>query len=243
MCPSIIYTLVAPKSVLLHGERLATTDTDEDLNMDHPLLHVANVLYLASYSVRDILWLRALTVLAMLCLGWVYWNCDEQAPMIWQGIFLAINLFQIGLLIRERRPVKLTEVQQELIQGPLSALSPRQVQRFTEKAQWTHYENGDCLISENTRLQSLILLLSGEATVRARGKNIAKVEKGQFVGEMSFLTGGLTTADVIASGPVHCAQWPENYITEMIQRDRDLGSAIQAALGTDLVQKLLRGRD
>lgn len=215
---------------------------DDHSISSQPLLHVANVLYLISYSLRDILWLRVATVLAMLCLGWCYWACHENYALAWQSAFLAINLFQIALLIYERRPVKLTEVQQKLHEGPLSPLSPRQVQRFADKADWCTVEAGTKLVEENSNLQHLILMLSGQATVIAAGKEIAKISEGQFVGEMSFLTGGNATAEVVANDTILYARWEEQYINDLIQRDRDLGTALQAALGTDLVKKLLRGR-
>lgn len=210
--------------------------------MDSPLLHVANVLYLASYSVRDILWLRVLTVFAMLCLGWCYWSCSAFNALWWQVAFLIINLFQIALLIHERRPVKLSEVQKKLHAGPLKPLSPRQVQRFTDQANWCTYKPGEIMLAENSKLESLILLLSGEAKVIAGGKAIAKIEEGQFAGEMSFLTGGNTTAEVVAEGDVLVAAWPESYVTELMGKDYELGTALQAALGTDLVRKLIMSR-
>ena len=211
--------------------------------MDSPLLHVANVLYLASYSVRDILWLRVLTVFAMLSLGWCYWSCAAYNALWWQVAFLAINLFQIALLIYERRPIKLTDVQQRLHDGPLQPLSPRQVQRFTDKARWVTVEPGHKLLAEDQRLENLILLLSGDARVIAGGREIARISAGQFAGEMSFLTGGRTTAEVVADGTVMYAMWPESYVTGLMRRDHELGTALQAALGTDLVKKLLRSRE
>lgn len=211
--------------------------------MDSPLLHVANVLYLASYSVRDILWLRILTVLAMLCLGWCYWVCEANSALWWQVAFLAINLIQIAILVHERRPVQLTDVQKQLHEGPLKTLTPRQVQRFTDKAQWTTIQPGEKLLTENTHLEYLILLLSGRAKVFAGGKEIASLGRGQFAGEMSFLTGGKTSAEVIAVEPVLIAKWPEKYVTDLMQKDHELGTALQAALGTDLVQKLLYSRE
>lgn len=215
---------------------------DEHSLSANPLLHVANVLYLVSYSLRDILWLRVLTVLAMLCLAWCYWCCNENYALGWQAAFLAINLFQIGLLILERRPVQLTDVQQKLHSGPLSTLTPRQVQRFTDKAEWSTVDAGQHLIVEDSRLEDLILLLSGKAKVVAKGQTIAEISDGQFVGEMSFLTGGDTTADVIAIDSVLYAKWPEQYVQSLIQRDQELGTALQAALGSDLVRKLINSR-
>ncbi|MFK7734783.1 MAG: cyclic nucleotide-binding domain-containing protein [Pirellulaceae bacterium] len=215
---------------------------DEHSLSANPLLHVANVLYLISYSLRDILWLRVLTVLAMLCLAWCYWCCLEYYALGWQAAFLAINLLQIGLLVLERRPVQLTDVQQKLHAGPLSTLTPRQVQRFTDKAEWSTVEAGKHLIVEDSRLEDLILLLSGKAKVVAKGQAIAEISDGQFVGEMSFLTGGETTADVIAVDSVLYAKWPEQYVHSLIQRDQELGTALQAALGSDLVRKLINSR-
>ncbi len=141
--------------------------------MDGPFLHLANILYLASYSVRDILWLRILTVCAMLSLGWCYLSCGATMPLYWQIVFLAINLFQIGLLVVERRPVRLSDVQKKLHAGPLRTMSPRQVQRFADKAEWCSIAPGQTLVNEDVRLQTLILVLSGEATVLAHGQDCA----------------------------------------------------------------------
>ena len=213
--------------------------------MDGPFLHIGNILYLASYSVRDILWLRILTVTAMLCMGWCYWSCGEETrqALMWQGAFLVINLIQIGILFLERRPVQLTETQKKMHDGPLRSLTPRQVQRFTAKAEWATIENDAVLLEENRQLESLILMLSGKAKVVANGRHIADLLEGQFAGEMSFLTGGTTTAKVIADGTVLVAKWPEEYVTDLIQKDQELGSALQAALGSDVVQKLILSRE
>ncbi len=215
---------------------------DEHSIDESPFLHVANVLYLCSYSMRDILWLRVLTVLAMLCLGWCYWTCSQFYALGWQGAFLAINFFQIGLLVLERRPVQLTEDQQKLYEGPLNTLTPRQVQRFTDKAKWATISDGSKLVTEDEKLQHLILLLSGSAKVISRGKVIARIDAGQFAGEMSFLKGGTTTADVVAEGTVLYATWPEAYVKNLMEQDLELGTALQAALGIDLVHKLINSR-
>ncbi len=75
------------------------------------LVHTANVLYLASYSVRDILWLRILTVVAALFLiGYFYFRADPLlAAIYWNLLFIALNLFWIGRLLWERRPIKLSQ--------------------------------------------------------------------------------------------------------------------------------------
>ena len=71
------------------------------------MVHVANVLYLISYLVRDILWLRVLTIFAGLSLLPFYCHCSDHilwAPIGWNALFISVNLIQIGILLRERRP-------------------------------------------------------------------------------------------------------------------------------------------
>lgn len=68
------------------------------------LIHVANGIYLASYTVRDILYLRILTLAATSCLA-VYFASRPQ-PLIevvcWNLLFLGMNAIQIGRLLWQR---------------------------------------------------------------------------------------------------------------------------------------------
>lgn len=73
-------------------------------------IHIANVLLLAGYSVRDILWLRLLTAVSSL-IAIPYFALQPAplwVPMIWNMVFAAINLFHSWRLFVERRPVELT---------------------------------------------------------------------------------------------------------------------------------------
>ena len=74
------------------------------------LIHVANVLYLGSYLVKDILWLRLLTVVAgsVLLAYYVLLPMPLWPAIAWNCLFLAINVRQIHVLLLERRPVRFT---------------------------------------------------------------------------------------------------------------------------------------
>lgn len=69
------------------------------------LVYIANILYLLSYFVRDMLWPRALTVLAANCLvAYFYLRPEPLLTVIcWNLFFVALNLFQITRLVVERR--------------------------------------------------------------------------------------------------------------------------------------------
>ena len=77
-------------------------------------IHIANVLYMLSYLMRDILWLRILTVLAASCLiPYFYFRSDPLfAAIYWNLLFTLLNVYWICHLLLERRPVRLTYDQQ-----------------------------------------------------------------------------------------------------------------------------------
>src|SRR6516164_5723253 len=77
----------------------------------------ANLLYLASYSVRDILWLRILTIVAGVLLIPYYYLQSKPLwiAISWNLVFVGINLFWVARLLLERRSVQLTEDEQRLI--------------------------------------------------------------------------------------------------------------------------------
>lgn len=69
-----------------------------------PLLNIANLLYLSAYFVRDILWLRLLSLVGATCLM-LYFYVQPQPFMqvvYWNLLFVGINLYWVGRLALER---------------------------------------------------------------------------------------------------------------------------------------------
>lgn len=63
--------------------------------LQHGLIHIANLVYLASYSVKDVRVLRWLTVLGIVLLIPYYLAWHLWEPAIWNGVFLGINLIRL----------------------------------------------------------------------------------------------------------------------------------------------------
>ena len=69
------------------------------------LINAANILYLLSYFVRDILKLRVLTVVAATCLiAYFYLRPEPMMTVVyWNTFFVAQNVFWIVRLVLKRR--------------------------------------------------------------------------------------------------------------------------------------------
>lgn len=203
-------------------------------------IHTANVLFLLSYLVRDILWLRLLTIVAIVTLIPYYAANDLVPPIIWNTAFAGINVFQVYRLLLERRPVKLTLEQQRLYRLGFERLGPRDFLRLVELGSWQRHDDADVLVKHGEQLQRLTVIAEGEARVVVDGETVSTLGAGQFVGEMSFVTGEPACARVVA-GDCRCVHWPRDGLRKLLGERPEVRAALQDVIGTDLASKLRRG--
>jgi hypothetical protein len=100
------------------------------------LIHAANVLYLVAFMVRDRLWLRILAVAAACSLvSYFYFRPDPlMAPVYWNLVFTAVNVYWIGRLLLERRPPTLSAAEQRLWELVFRTMTPREIIKLLKLA-------------------------------------------------------------------------------------------------------------
>ena len=203
------------------------------------LLTTANILYIFCYGVRDVLWLRLLAVAAMVLLLPYYavhelWDC-----ICWQIVFIAINVYWIVAIVRERQPPKMTKAESQLYDSVFKgSCSAKDMLRLIKKADWNEVDYGDVIIKQGTDLDKLIMIHKGRVSVQIEGEEVATLGPGNLVGEMSFLTQEKTVADVLALGKVRFLSWKRGVLEQMFDDNVPLKSAINEIIGRDLVHKL-----
>lgn len=203
-------------------------------------IHVANVLYVGSYLVKDILWLRVLTVLGGLTLlaYYVLMPMPLWAAIVWNVLFLSINLWQIRTLLLERRPVHLDPRETRLHQLAFRSLTPREFAKLLAFARWEDVASGSTFVRRGEDLQRVMVIASGRARAQIDATHAADLAPGCFVGEMSFLTGHKPNADVVAVEATTVVCWPQRELRAALAHNADLRAAVQMAIGEDLVAKL-----
>jgi hypothetical protein len=103
-------------------------------------IHIANVLYLASFLGRDMLWLRVFTC-AGLVLGIVFFTCQPMplyGPTVWHIVFLFINGLQIRRLIVERRQLMLNEEEEKAAEAVFQQLSREEMLTLLTRAMFAN---------------------------------------------------------------------------------------------------------
>jgi Popeye-like protein len=207
--------------------------------------HAASVLTAIAYLVKDILWLRILTVLA--CIAGIVFNYTVPATPLWVVIywnllFLAINVVQIGIVIKERRTVNFTEEEKELYQTLFASFAPFEFMKLLRVGRWREAKKDQLLAIDQKSLDEVMLIYNGLVQVEAGGQTLAQLKDGSFIGEMSFLSGGTASATVRAIEPTRYLSWSKEDLRQLLNRNPSMRFAMQTVLSTDLTRKLMGGR-
>lgn len=210
----------------------------ENSQLVDAFIHVANVIYVVSYLVRDILWLRCLTVLAgTILMPYFYFN-NLWPPIIWGFVFMAVNAWQIRALLIERRPVVLNDKEQHLYQTAFRALKPREFLELMKIGSWKEAPAKETLVEAGKVLDRMMVVYEGKLDVDVGGRHVASLDAGCFVGEIAFLTGEKPNAEVVASENTSYVSWPMESLRKFLDTNPDARASWQFLIGSDLAAKL-----
>jgi Popeye-like protein len=205
--------------------------------------HLASVLTMVAYLLKDILWLRLLTILS--CFAGIAFNYFvPSAPLwtviYWNVLFAVINIVQVAIIVKERADVHFSEEEKELHETLFKNFAPFEFMKLMRVGKWREAQPGDVLAIEQKPLDAVMLIYNGLVGVEQNGKEVAKLKDGNFIGEVSFITEGAATATVKALIPTRYIAWPKVAIKALLNRNPSMRFAMQAMLSTDLSKKLMR---
>lgn len=202
------------------------------------LIHLGNALYFVAYAVKDILWLRIITVVGAVALSFAFYMQGLTSAIGWEVVFGAVNIFWIVLIIRERRPVRLSDEEDRLRELAFKSLTAREMKELLSFGYWRESAPGEVLIEEDVAPDRLLVLYSGKVDVSVRGEIVSQCGEGTLIGEVSFLTDSRTTAKVTVSEPTRYVWWRNHELRSYMEDHAELRTLLLALMGADTASKL-----
>jgi hypothetical protein len=205
-------------------------------------IHAANILLIAAYSVRDILWLRLLAVASAMA-AMPYFLLQPTplwAAAGWSVLFTAINLFQTWRLVVERRPVKLTAEEEEVRRLVFRSLPPKKVLQVIGVGTWVSASPGERLIESGKPLESIALIVRGKVQVTHEGRLLSELGPGEIVGSALLLSGARAEIDAVTAEATRTVQWNAATLERYLDANPETRSLFQQHLARDLAGKVGR---
>jgi len=205
--------------------------------------HLASVLTLAAYLVRDILWLRVLTVVA--CVAGIIFNYYVPATPLWAVIywnlvFIAVNAVQIVIMIKERSGVHFTEEEKELYETVFKNFAPFEFMKLLRLGKWLEAKEGQVLTIEAKPLDSVMLIYNGLVSVEIGCQAMGQMKDGSLIGEVSYITEGKATATVRAVQKTRYLSWCKKDLRRLLSRNPSMSFAMESVFNRELSKKLSR---
>jgi CRP-like cAMP-binding protein len=205
--------------------------------------HVAFILIALSFLVRDILWLRALSITASIAsISWSWLAPPQPLWLVigWNVVFILLNLAQIALLLRERRGVAFTDEEKELYQTSFSRFTPVEFMRLLRIASWKNADPGALLMRAGEEAGEVMLIFSGRVNVEKNGRKLAELRAGDFIGEIGFVKGTPAAASVTVLEPTRYVAWTRAALRGLLERNPSMAVVLNAELTEDMADKLAR---
>ena len=206
--------------------------------------HLAFGLIAFSFLVKDILWLRLVSILASAFSIFYNWVIPVEPMWIaihWNLVFIVLNLYHIAVIIYEKRPVDMSPKEKELYDTMFRSLSPVEFLKILKAAEWVNFNTPEPIIEQNKPVKDLILIYNGTVNVEVDGEKVAELKDGQFVGEMSFLTEKPATATCNAEHDAECLVWKQQEFKDLLKRNPSLYYSIQSLLSNQLISYSSKG--
>jgi hypothetical protein len=204
-------------------------------------LHAANILLLVAYSVRDILWLRLFAVAASL-ISLPFFILQPEPlwePIIWSGVFAAINSFQSWRLFMERRPVKLTPEEEEIRRLVFSDLPSRKVLQILSLGAWGTVEIGERMLERGKTVEAIAVIVRGTVRITRDDRVFGELVAGQIVGSAILVSGVASDVDAVAVEPVRCMRWEVEPLERYLAANPETRIVLQKHLARDLAGKMV----
>ncbi len=212
-------------------------------NWNDIVLHLAYLLFAVAYAMKDVFWMRIVLIVGATVD--IYYRIYLMPEVGYTDIYwcfgdIVINLYQFIMLYRERKGLMFNDEEKSIYNLVFSKVPQIQYKRLLKVAEWQSVAENTQLVTQGTDLETLMIISDGVANVEVDGKVLTYLRAGNFIGEMSFLTGGLTTANVTTLTPTRLLVFNRARLRELLSKDEEIDRAMHSVFNGDLLAKLTK---
>jgi len=201
------------------------------------LVHMASLLYVIAFLVRDQLLLRFLVLVAtVLYIGYYYFVPEEPLwdAIIWSLILGAANLFVTIRILLERTTFNMTDTEKRLCES-FHTMTPGEFRRLLKVAHWGNEQA--VLTKEEAAVDRLYYVLNGTISVDKKGREF-NLPEGVFIGEVAYFLKGNASATVTVSGVPNYVYWERSELQKLERNNPGIRIALQSLMNTDMANKV-----
>lgn len=160
--------------------------------------------------------------------------------LVLAAVFLIINGMRFGELVKRARSGTMTSEERELFDHVMQIGDPSKQNRLKDLMTWSDIPMGEVLIMQDQVDPPLIYIASGRAAIIRDDVVVSECGAGEFVGEMSQISGNLASATVKVTQAMRMATLDRDALAQLTRSLPEIGRAVDNAFNRSLAVKVMR---
>ena len=202
------------------------------------LIHLANILILLSFLVKEIMYLRLLSIFGGFAfIGYFSLNFDsvQWSGILWNSLFILINLYQVIQLIIERRPIKFNERELQMKKIAFPDISDREWLDLLNIGEWKTIAKSNYTSSIFT--DTIVILSDGNLKCSHINRTSTNLSVGSLIGGICYLTGETVYEDISCSSDIEMLAWNISDFRVYVQSKPQVSASFQKLIGQEIVRQ------
>lgn len=195
-----------------------------------------------SYAMRDIMWLRVITVVACFVDFVVYYFIRPGQPLWVQlgmnVLFILINLYQLYVLWQDKQAEVFHGEQAWLYKHVFPLLSPGEFKRLLKLGSWQTLAPQQLVLHKDSVVEQLGFVVTGRLDALWGTTVLNSVPAGGLVGEISYLTGKTASATVVAGLETRLFSLAHSALDKLKLERPELHNKVLYILSRNVIEKL-----
>jgi hypothetical protein len=208
--------------------------------------HLSQALFIIASGFRKLLFLR-IGLIAASVLEIIYFLFEAPqpvwSPIVWSIAMIVLNAYQIIRIAYEKKFLRLSKDEVSVFSFIGHKMDLLNFKKIIRSGRWIKNETLQEIIQEDVYNNKLYFIVHGEATLAVKGKSFSTIGKGNFLGEMSFLTGNKTSASVSVLPGATLIFWEAGSLQILMEKDHTLKNEFYGLLSNDLVLKIVKSNE
>ena len=174
---------------------------------------------------------------------WVGLDSAESVSILFLAILhFSLNIYMISLFFYSRSIRSVPTGWRETYKKYFSLFLPFEFKNMLKEGDVIKHKNKNPikLVNKNTNFQSLSFVVDGGASITIDNDiEVAKLNKGDWISEFSFITGDKTSANVI-SKDIFAISWSKATLEKLKIKKPELFEKLNSIIARNLCEKLIR---
>lgn len=203
--------------------------------------HFTYSLLILSMLMRRMAWLRALAVASGLAkIIYRAFFVLDPVSVLWETMFVIVNVAQLLIIWYFDNHHRFDDEERHFVENMPASVERSSIKRLLQYSELVPFEANSALTREGEPVRDLMYIAEGVVKIERGGRIVAVCGPGDYIGELSFLTGAPATATAIVVKPVRVLAFEQVRLHAAIEHDAELRRALESTLNLNLVGKLVR---